>query len=213
MTARIAIVDIGCGNIGAMANMMRKVADSVRIASTPEDLQAADKIVLPGVGAFDNVALCFSASPLRAAVMDGINAGKPFLGVCVGMQLLVESSAEGQEPGLGLIGGMCQRIPDDLPAPEGFPMRALPVPHMSWNEIRVLKPHPLFHGIDEKARFYFVHSYHVQTNDAADVMAVTNYGVSLAAAIGRDNMLGVQFHPEKSSTFGMRLLENFCRRV
>jgi glutamine amidotransferase len=213
MTTRIAIVDIGCGNIGAVANMLKKVADGVRIAAAPEDVAGADKIVLPGVGAFDNVAQSFAASPLRAAVMEGITSGKPFLGICVGMQLLVEGSAEGREPGLGLLGGACERIPDGLPAPEGFPMRALPVPHMSWNEIRVVRPHALFHGLDDKARFYFVHSFHVRTADRTDVLAETDYGMPLTAVVGRDNVLGVQFHPEKSSTFGMRLLENFCRRV
>lgn len=213
MTAVIAIVDIGCGNIGAVANMMRRVSDHVRVASTPEAVASADKIVLPGVGAFDNVASSFRQAPVRDAVMEGIGQGKPFLGICVGMQLLAEGSAEGGEPGLGLVPGACLRIPDGQPAPPGFPMQRLPVPHMSWNDIKVLSPHPLLEGLDDRARFYFVHSYHVRPASREHVIAETEYGIALAAVIGRDNVLGVQFHPEKSHRYGLRLFENFARRV
>lgn len=213
MKARVAIVDIGCGNIGAVANMMRRVCDYVTIASAAEDVAKADKIVLPGVGAFDNVASSFRASGLHEPVMSGIAAGTPFLGICVGMQLLADASAEGAEKGLGLVPGTCERIPDGQPAPAGFPMRALPVPHMSWNDIKVLSPHPLLDGLEKEARFYFVHSYHVCPRDRSHVIAETEYGLALSAIVGRDNVLGVQFHPEKSHKFGLRLFDNFCNRV
>lgn len=212
MKARIAIVDIGCGNIGAVANMLRRVADQVMIASRPEDVVAADKIVLPGVGAFDSVASGFAAAPVREAVMSAIASGKPFIGICVGMQLLADSSEEGMEKGLGLVPGACLRIPEKQPTPPGFPMPTLPVPHMGWNELRPARPHPLLAGLDAGARFYFVHSYHVRPLSADHVIAETDYGIPLAAIIGRDNVIGVQFHPEKSHTFGMKLFDNFCNR-
>lgn len=212
MKSRVVIVDIGCGNIGAVANMLRGVCDHVGIGTTAEHIVKADKILLPGVGAFDNVASSFRKAAVSEPVMAGIAAGKPFLGICVGMQLLADSSAEGSEPGLGLVPGACERIPSGQAAPPGFPIRSLPVPHMSWNEIRVEGRHPLLDGL-EGARFYFVHSYHVRPFDRRHVIAETDYGLALAAVIGRDNVLGVQFHPEKSHKFGMKLLDNFCNRV
>ena len=212
MKTRIAVIDIGCGNIGAVANMLRRVTDHVRIAAVPGDVAGADKLVLPGVGAFDTVVNSFAASPMREAVLSGIAAGKPLLGICVGMQMLADTSEEGTARGLSLVPGDCVRIPDRQPSPPSFPMPTLPVPHMGWNELRTTRPHTLLSGLEAGARFYFVHSFHVRAHSPEHVIAETDYGIALAAVIGRGNVLGVQFHPEKSHKFGMRLLDNFCNR-
>jgi glutamine amidotransferase len=197
----ISIVDYGVANLGSMRNMLRRIGAETELITTADGVAKASKIILPGIGAFDhgmealiNLGL---VEPLRQRVLgDGV----PLFGVCLGVQLLGDSSAEGKRPGLGLLSSHCERLPADA---------GIRVPHMSWAHIVPTRPDPILDGLDEKARFYFVHSYHVVCSNPADVLAVADYGISFTAMIRRGNIYGAQFHPEKSHRFGMRLLANF----
>lgn len=190
--------------------MLRRLNAAVSIADTPEDIASAEKIIFPGVGAFDDVAERLVTSGLRAALLETIRKGTPFLGICVGMQMLVDQSNEGHAKGLGLIPGACLRFPSFLTADIRGVTRPLPVPHMGWNKLQMPREHKLFSGLPADARFYFVHSYYVQPEDERAVIAESEYGMKFAAAIESDNVFGVQFHPEKSHRFGKLILENFC---
>jgi glutamine amidotransferase len=186
-----------------MRNMLRRIGAEVELVTTAEELTKATKIILPGIGAFDQgmeaLANLDLIGPLRERVLSG---RVPILGVCLGVQLLGEISAEGERPGLGLIAARCERLPADSDA-------GIRVPHMSWAHIEPLRTDPILEGLDAHARFYFVHSYHVVCSDPADVLAVARYGIEFTAMIRRQNIYGAQFHPEKSHGFGMRLLQNF----
>jgi glutamine amidotransferase len=198
----IAIVDYGMGNIGSIANMLRKVGASATLTGDPEVLGQASKIILPGVGAFDNGMANLEASGLvpllnRKALEERV----PVLGICLGMQLLSRSSEEGRRPGLGWIAADTKRFQLDS---------TFKVPHMGWNYVQPAKASPLTAGLPEHSRFYFVHSYHVVCDEPSDVLLASRYGIDITAAVQRDNVMGVQFHPEKSHTFGMQLLKNFA---
>jgi len=197
----LAIVDYGVGNQGSVLNMYRRLGvEAVRIASAAE-VEAAERLVLPGIGAFDHCMRRLREAgleqPLRAAVARGV----PLLGICVGMQMLLEGSDEGVEPGLGLIRGRAVR----------FPAGALKVPHMGWNSVRWLADDLLNQSLRDEARFYFVHSYHAVCEDPAAVLGTTVYGGAFASVIRSGRVYGVQFHPEKSHRFGLALLGNFGR--
>jgi glutamine amidotransferase len=197
------ILDYGLGNVGSIRNMLAKLGHQAVVSGRTEDLARAEHVILPGVGAFDEGMVRLRESrllePLKRRVLDD---GVYLLGICLGMQMLFDSSEEGQSRGLGMIPGCCERI---VP-PEGGK-----VPHMGWNEIRVTSSHPLLANLGPGDRFYFVHSYAGVCERQADVAAVADYGRELVAAVARDNVMGVQFHPEKSHTFGMRLLDGFAR--
>lgn len=198
----IAIVDYGAGNIGSVLNMLKKIGVSARRAATPEAIASAERLILPGVGAFDHCMGSFEASGLKQALEDvAFQAKKPVLGICVGMQMMLEGSAEGQRPGLGWIKGRVVRFALNDPS--------LKIPHMGWSDVTPAIPHPLFDGFDGDARFYFVHSYHPACADKGNVMARADYGMPFECAITNGNIAGVQFHPEKSHRYGMRLLKNF----
>ncbi|MAO55494.1 MAG: imidazole glycerol phosphate synthase subunit HisH [Rhodospirillaceae bacterium] len=205
----IAIVDIGVGNLGAIKNMLRKVGAEAQITDTPDDIRAADKIILPGVGAFDQGMRALADSGLMDTLNEqALDAKKPVLGICLGAQMLGRKSEEGELPGLGWIDMDVVR----------FPRKAgIKVPHMGWNTVAPAQPngavHPLFAGNDPDPRFYFVHSYHFACNDEAEVAAICDYGGPFAAAVARDNVWGVQFHPEKSHRFGADLLRNFAENT
>ena len=207
MSNAVSIVDYGVGNINSVANMLRRAGADVTLAKTPEQVLAAPRAILPGVGAFD---ACRSAldvvAGLEASVREFVKAGRPLLGICVGMQLLATDSEEGVMPGLGIIPGHVRRFAFD--AAQGQP--PLKIPHMGWSSVEATGPNPLFaEGLGELNRFYFVHSYHFVASNNSDVAAWGNYGVRFAASVRRDNVYGAQFHPEKSHRFGLQMFRNF----
>lgn len=201
----ITIVDYGMGNLGSMLNMFKRIGVAARIESKPEAIRGAVKLILPGVGAFDTAMQRINDSPgLRDALEYKALVEKvPVLGVCLGMQLLTQSSEEGELPGLGWIAGTTRR----LPRPEA---KGLKVPHMGWNIARCTVPSCLTAEVGCEARYYFVHSYYVQVSDPAHALMRTHYGLDFDSAIGTGNIYGVQFHPEKSHRFGMQILKNFA---
>lgn len=200
----IVIVDYGMGNVGSILNMLTRLGIPARISGEPEVIAVADKLILPGVGAFDQGMRNLAERDLVALLDHRVRQeGCPVLGICLGMQLLGGSSEEGSLPGLGWINAATVRF-----AFNGD--RGLKVPHMGWNHVRPRPGNSLFAGYDESPRFYFVHSYHVHCHDMADVAGVTTYGIEFHAAVSHGNVHGVQFHPEKSHAFGMRLLQNFA---
>lgn len=199
----IAVVDYGVANIGSMLNMLRKVGATAVAASTAEAVHGADKIILPGVGAFDNGMAALHGLGLVDALRErALHARVPFLGVCLGMQLLGDSSEEGSAAGLGLIAGRSLRLRPPVDS-------RLKVPHMGWNTVRATRATPLLNG-DDDARFYFVHSYHLHCADPADVLGTSQYGETFTSMVQRGNITGTQFHPEKSHRYGMELLRQFA---
>lgn len=203
----LCIVDYGLGNLGSIMNMLKKVGVSAVISSDSAEIAAADKLILPGVGAFDAGMESLHARGLVPLLEDQVMARKkPVLGVCLGMQLMSKSSEEGQRPGLGWIDARTKRF--DFTTLE----ERLPVPQMGWNQVQVEKSVSVTTGLPPEPRFYFAHSYHVVCEDPSDVMLSASYGSTFTAGFARDNILGVQFHPEKSHKYGMALLQNFAAR-
>ncbi|OSZ68487.1 imidazole glycerol phosphate synthase subunit HisH [Sphingomonas sp. IBVSS2] len=199
----IAILSYGFGNVRAFANIYRELNVPHLIADDVEALGAADKIILPGVGAFDHAMQRLRASGLAEPLQEHvIGRGKPALGVCVGMQMLADMSEEGEESGLGWVSGTVEKIR----FPEGEGGR---LPHMGWNTIRA-GDNPILAGMDEAFGFYFLHSYRFRCADAADAIATAEYAGNFTCAVNRGNVFGVQFHPEKSHHNGVRLLKNFA---
>ena len=203
----VAIVDYGSGNLHSAAKAFERMADEpVLVTADPAAVAAADRIVLPGVGAFGDcwgglTALDGMVEALEAAVIRG---GRPFLGICVGMQLMATRGLEhGEFPGLGWVAGEVVRIAPADPA--------LKVPHMGWNELAIQRPHPVLENLPAGAHMYFVHSYHFKLQDPAHLLAVTDYGGPITAVVGRDNMIGSQFHPEKSQKSGLAFIDAFLR--
>jgi len=199
----IGVVDYGVGNLGSILNMYRKLGVPAATVSRPEACAAADRLILPGIGAFDACISRLRDSGLEQSVRDAVTRRVPLLGICVGMQMLTAGSEEGSHPGLNLIPARTARL---QPGSAG-----LKVPHMGWNDVRWTAPDPLVEGLEEGARFYFVHSYYVVCDDPAHQLGTAQYGHDFAAAIRRGQIYGVQFHPEKSHRFGLRLLGNFAR--
>lgn len=201
----IVIVDYGMGNLRAIQNMIHHIGAEAEISSDLKIIAAADRLILPGVGAFDNAIRNIDAMGLRPVLGERVlGAGTPLLGICLGMQLLGEKSEEGTLEGLGYIPGRCIRF-DFNGSHEG-----LKVPHMGWNTMAVSNGNGLFADMPDEPRFYFVHSYHFVCDEESDVICRTEYGYSFASGIVRGNIAGVQFHPEKSHSFGMKLLANFA---
>jgi imidazole glycerol-phosphate synthase subunit HisH len=208
----VAIVDCGSGNLRSAAKAFERaaaenaVAAEIEVTSVPEVVAGADRIVLPGVGAFADCRRGLAAIPgLEDALREAVFArARPFLGICVGMQLMADRGREFETTdGLGWIGGEVVAIAPSDPG--------LKIPHMGWNALTETRTHPLLAGLAADAHAYFVHSYHFRMADEADLVAVTDYGGPLAAVIGRDNLAGTQFHPEKSQEAGLRLIGNFLR--
>jgi imidazole glycerol-phosphate synthase subunit HisH len=198
----ISIINYGVSNVGSMLNMLRKIGTRAEVVSTPEEVARAQKIVLPGVGAFDNGMDALRRMGLVETLVGRVMGDRvPLLGVCLGMQLLSAGSEEGEVKGLGLIPGFCRRFQSQNSTP-------IKIPHMGWNEIAIRRDDPLMKNLEE-ARFYFVHAYYVVCDDPADEVASSHHGVDFTAAFHRENIWGVQFHPEKSHRFGMTLLKNF----
>lgn len=197
----LVIIDYGVGNLASISNMFRRVGAQSLISGRPEDIANADKLILPGVGAFDDVMRKYGDSGLAEVIERRVcGDGVPVLGICVGMQMLSEGSEEGQLSGLGWVAGHCERL-TDLPEAR--------VPHMGWNRVTRAKSSALTDGLPEDARFYFAHSYHVVCRDVDDVLMTANHGKEIVSAVQKGNIFGVQFHPEKSHRFGMELFRQF----
>ena len=203
MSEVIALIDYGAGNLHSVHNALNAVGANVSVTNDATVVRAADRIVLPGVGSFKACAAGLKAIPgMIEAMTERVHVGgAPFLGICVGMQLLAARGLEhGKTPGLGWIDGEVRLIqPSDS---------AIKVPHMGWNDVAML-PHARDHDVIEVGEAYFLHSYHFVAKDARDIAAMTDHGEGLVAAVAKDNVLGVQFHPEKSQAFGLSLLERF----
>ena len=205
---RVAVVDYGMGNLRSVSKAVEHVAPDARVevTSDPARVAEADRVVFPGQGAMPDCMREMDSRGLRPAVLAAARS-RPFLGICIGLQMLFERSDEGGVDGLALLPGAVRRFPDSaMVDSEG---RRLKVPHMGWNVVRQARPHPVWSGIDDLSRFYFVHSYFPQTSEDTLVGGTTEYGVPFTCAVARDNIFAVQFHPEKSNTAGLRLLANF----
>jgi glutamine amidotransferase len=199
----IVIVDYGMGNLRSVQKGFERVGCDAVISGDPELVARAEKVVLPGVGAFQDAITELQRCQLVEPLISSIRSGKPFLGICLGLQLLFDTSYEdGEHQGLGVLPGKVVRF--DLPRP-------YKVPHMGWNQANIRRPAPILQGIDQGAYFYFVHSYYVVPDDPEVVAVETDYGGPFCAMVWRDNLYATQFHPEKSQQVGMKLLENFAR--
>jgi len=203
----ITIIDYGMGNLGSIQNMFKYIGVKAQIVSDSDKIRRASKILLPGVGSFDTAMRKINASELKEVLDEkALQERVPVLGICLGMQLLTNSSEEGTLPGLGW-------IPAKTLAFKGVISPSLKVPHMGWNIVTPTQSSPLLNGFEtfEETRFYFVHSYFVKANDRQHAIMETKYGISFDSAIQKENIFGAQFHPEKSHKFGMKLFENFAR--
>lgn len=202
----LVIINYGLGNSSSVLNMIRKIGGDAKVSSKPADILDASRLIIPGVGSFDhgiNQLHTFGLyQPLQMMVLKGI----PILGICLGMQLFAKSSEEGKLPGLGWIEADVKRF--DFSKLE----KPLKVPHIGWNEVSLVRDHPLFDEIPFPMRFYFVHSYHYVCASDKNVLGATHYGYDFPCAVMKDNIIGVQFHPEKSHKFGMQLLKNFVEK-
>jgi glutamine amidotransferase len=204
----ITIVDYGMGNLRSVHKAVERVGYDAQVTAEPQEVQNASKIILPGVGAFRDCMHNLEESRLLEPVINSIEAGKPFLGICLGLQLLFEESDEfGLHKGMGILPGKVTRFTEDIRDPETDQL--YPIPHMGWNTIEITKETPLFAGIENNSFFYFVHSYYALPKDPKDIAATTPYGIEFASAVQHDNIHAVQFHPEKSQEVGLQLLRNF----
>lgn len=201
----ITIINYGSGNINAIGNIYNRLNIPFKIANCPQDVIGAEKIVLPGVGAFDETISILDSSGFRSVLdKEVLEKNVPVIGVCVGMQILAEGSEEGKLPGLGWVKGIVKKI--DVNLLELKPK----IPHLGWNSIKVSKQSELFHSINEEMGFYFLHSYYFECDNPGDIMSTTFYGKEFASSVNHDNIYGVQFHPEKSHHNGVQLLKNFA---
>jgi glutamine amidotransferase len=202
---QILIIDYGMGNLGSIANMLKKIEVDPIISEKPHDIEKAEKLILPGVGAFDNGMKNLRERGLLDVLNKKVLSQKtPILGICLGIQLFTKKSEEGQMNGLAWLDAETVKFKFNKTN------LSLKIPHMGWNNVKIMKDSNLFKGLEIENRFYFVHSYHVVCDDGADVLSKTEYGFEFTSSILKGNIAGVQFHPEKSHKFGMRLLENFA---
>lgn len=210
MSATIVVIDYGSGNLLSVSKALEKAGGgNVIVSRNPEDLARASHLVLPGVGAFGDCRRNLDQAGLVTPILEHLQDGNPFLGICVGMQLLFTEGHEfGRHGGLNLIPGAVISFQRHQPDPMD-PERHLKVPHMGWNPVSQTCPHPLWRQIPDQAHFYFVHSYHGVPDDPRHQVGASHYGLPFAAAVARENIFATQFHPEKSQRFGLQLLENF----
>ena len=226
----LAIVDYGRGNLRSVQNGFRQIGAAAQVSGDPETIAKADGVVFPGVGAFRDCMQNLAARGLDEALRQVIRDGKPVLAICVGMQALLSESEEfGTTPGLDIVAGQVRRFPQPTPhsspcdsttqpqSPRLAPTapiaarQRLKVPHMGWNQLHLHRPCPLLNGLPERVYTYFVHSYYAIPTEPAVVVASTDYGVEFASVLWRDNLYATQFHPEKSQTWGLRILRNFAQ--
>lgn len=201
----IVIVDYGMGNLGSIVNMLKKIGAHAKISADIHEIRSAEKLILPGVGAFDAGMKRLRELNLVETLNDEvIGKRKPVIGLCLGMQLITRKSEEGSETGLGWVDAETIRFRFDTQTAN------LKIPHMGWNDVSIQREGVLFSGMSgTENRFYFVHSYHVTCHRSEDILATTHYGYDFVSALQHENVMGTQFHPEKSHKFGMRLLKNF----
>jgi glutamine amidotransferase len=205
MNNQITICDFGMGNLGSIHNMFKYIGVASIITSNPQEIESAARLVFAGVGAFDRGMENIQKSSLLDIIQHKVHQQKtPILGICLGMQLMTEKSEEGERPGLGWFKARTVRFKFDSMQP------VLKVPHMGWNTVNKMKANPLTVDLENQARFYFVHSYHVLCDDPGDVLLSTTYGYEFPSAIQKENIHGVQFHPEKSHKYGMHFLRKFA---
>jgi glutamine amidotransferase len=208
MRNTIAVIDYGMGNLRSVSKALEHVAPDadVQVTSDPEVVRGAVRVVFPGQGAMPDCMREMDSRGLRPAVLEAARS-KPFLGICIGLQMLFECSEEGETPGLGVFRGQVKRFPPEaMKAAQGGRLK---VPHMGWNEVMQAQPHALWRGIADANRYYFVHSYYVEAGAAELVAGYSVYGFPFTCAVAQDNIFAVQFHPEKSQTAGLALLANF----
>ncbi len=204
MSKRVAIIDYGAGNLRSVARAVAHVGFEPFVTANPSDVASAERVILPGVGAAADTMRNLREKGMVEPVLDYIASGRPFFGVCMGLQALMTVSLEGGEhPCLDVIPGRVVR----------FPRSDLKVPHMGWNRVRQVRPHPLFRDVPDGAYFYFVHSYYPEPDERGVVAGETEYGVTFASAVVRDRLVATQFHPEKSGELGLRLYFNFLTYV
>lgn len=205
----IVVIDYGSGNLRSVAKALESVGGRVRVSADAADVAQASHVVLPGVGAFSDCRRNLEQTGVLVPMMQHLQAGRPFLGICVGMQLLFSEGHEfGVHPGLDLIPGQVVGFSTRMADPEDA-HRYLKVPHIGWNQVHQAVPHPLWHTIPDRAYFYSVHSFHAQPTEAAWVVGRSQYGIEFTSAVARDNLFATQFHPEKSQKHGLQLLRNF----
>ncbi len=202
----IAVVDYDMGNLHSACKGLEKAGATTKVTDSPADIERADAVVLPGVGSFDPAVQHLRSRGLEEPIKHAINSGKPFLGICLGLQILFEGSEEGTEPGLGIVAGTVRRFHWEP---------GITIPHMGWNELEFTQPHsPLWQQLSGNPRVYFVHSFYVDPIDPNIRAATVTHGSqTVTAAIARGNLMAVQFHPEKSSTAGLQILSNFVAQV
>jgi len=214
----IAIIDYGMGNLRSVEKGFQKVGVDVTVTNSPAVVKKADAVVLPGVGAFKDCMRELTNLELIDAVVEAINSGKPYLGICLGLQVLFSESEEfGRCKGLDIFRGKVVKFEFGVQGtgaaqssePLTSDLSPLKVPHMGWNEIKMRDDNPLFSGIQDRSFFYFVHSYYVVPDDASVIAATTDYGIEFTSSIRKDNIFAVQFHPEKSQAAGLQMLRNF----
>ncbi len=204
----IVIIDYGMGNLGSIRNMIRRMGGESVISHDENEIRGADKLILPGVGAFDHGMQKLHEMNIVPVLNEVVlEQKKPVLGICLGMQLLSNSSEEGELPGLGWIDSKTVKFSFDTDH------QHLKIPHMGWNTVKVCQNSDLVDALGDEPRYYFVHSYHVVCQDPANELLKTEYGYEFVSGMYRDNIFGVQFHPEKSHKFGMQLFKNFIERV
>ena len=204
----IAVIDYGSGNLRSVQKALEKLGFQAVITDDPKTIDNSTGMILPGVGAFDPAIKELKKKKLFDAAVSGIGKKKPFLGLCLGMQLLFEKSEEGSENGFGLIKGEVKKFDftgHRLPVTGHL----LKVPHMGWNDIKISKPSPIMRGIEDGSKVYFVHSYYCQPKEKSDIVTTTQYGVEFASSVSRDNIFAFQLHPEKSGDIGLKILKNF----
>ena len=198
----VAIVDYQAGNLRSVQKALERSGARAVITSDPGEISRAAGMVFPGQGANDSSMRLLKARGLVGPIKDFIAGGRPFLGVCLGLQLLLDGSDEGVEPGLGILAGWVRRLP-----------AGLKVPHMGWNQVEIRQSHPVLEGVPSGSHFYFVHSYYADPEAKSLVVGATSYGVEFCSAVAWDNVVAVQFHPEKSGAVGLRIYRNFVRLV
>ncbi|MCJ7522379.1 MAG: imidazole glycerol phosphate synthase subunit HisH [Dehalococcoidia bacterium] len=197
----IAVIDYGAGNLRSVVNALNKLGYSPKVTNRPDDVLNANTVIFPGVGAAADTMHYLKEAGLDEAILEVIHKGRPFLAICLGMQVLLSVSEEdGHSDCLSVIPGVVRRLPEGLK-----------VPHMGWNQVKQMIKHPIFDGIPDEANFYFVHSYYAEPQDTGVIAGTTEYGVSMCSMIVRDNVIATQFHPEKSGELGLRMYDNFLK--
>lgn len=196
----IAIIDYKAGNLTSVERALIHLGEPCRITDRPLEILSAERVIFPGVGAAGAAMKVIQSKGLDTVINEVVDRGIPFLGICLGAQIILKKSEEDDTNCLGLIEGRARK----------FPEMGLKIPHMGWNNISTNRLHPVLAGIDERAQFYFVHSYYPQTSRPEDTIAETDYGLVFSSVVGRDNIVAMQFHPEKSGRHGLAVLKNFC---